>query len=198
MPEPVPHQESVYAALLTAAAGVFTTALTLLVGWLHDKGADARRTSATKQLLDRVQLLQAWYFTRTWVSPDDVESCRSVVKQELDLAMEAVKRLGIPAVEPGVAAQSNQAATKYNWFRRWFLLYKPSAFFAWLPRLFFYFCLWMVALEVSDLFSVVMFHPRFFLKDALLRHMTSLAVFFITFLGARWFAVWVDKSESTQ
>jgi hypothetical protein len=37
MPEPVPHQESVYAALLTAAAGVLTTALTLLVGWLHDR-----------------------------------------------------------------------------------------------------------------------------------------------------------------
>lgn len=198
MPEPVPHQESVYAALLTAAAGVLTTALTLLVGWLHDRGADARRTSATKQLLDRVQLLQAWYFTRTWVSPDDVESCRSVVKQELDLAMEAVKRLGIPAVEPGVAARSTQAAAKYNWFRRWFLLYKPSTFFAWLPRLFFYFCLWMLALEVSDLFTLVMFYPRLILKDALRRNMTSLAILFITFLGARWFAIWVDKIESNQ
>jgi len=87
MPEPVPHQESVYAALLTAAAGVFTTTLTLLVGWLHDRGADARRASATKQLLDRVQLLGAWYLTRTWVSPEDVESSRALVKQELDLAL---------------------------------------------------------------------------------------------------------------
>jgi hypothetical protein len=122
-----------------------------------------------------------------------VESSRALVKHELDLAMEAVKRLGIPAVEPGVAARSTQAAAKHNWFRRWFLLYMPSTFFAWLPRLFFYFCLWMLALEVSDLFTVVMFYPRLVLKDALLRHMTSLAIFVVTFLACGSGAVlWID------
>lgn len=165
MPEPLPHQESVYAALLNAAAGVFTTTLTLLVGWLHDRGADARRASATKQLLDRVQLLGAWYLTRTWVSPEDVESSRALVKQELDLAMEAVKRLRVSAVEPGSAARSNQAAAKYSWFRRWFLLYMPSTFFAWLPRLFFYFCLWMVVSELYNLFTAVLFGPWVVLRE---------------------------------
>jgi hypothetical protein len=198
MPEPVPHQESVYAALLTAAAGVFTTTLTLLVGWLHDRGADARRASATKQLLDRVQLLGAWYLTRTWVSPEDVESSRALVKQELDLAMQAVKRLRISAGEPGVAARSNQAVAKYSWFRRWFLLYMPSTFFAWLPRLFFYFCLWMVVSELYSLFTAVLFGPWVVLKEMFRTYMTNLVVFFILFLGARWFALWVDKTESTQ
>lgn len=138
MPDQNTADASVYAALLTAAAGLVTTSLTLIVGWLQTRNAESRRLKEIDEAVKHVQFLEEWHRTRLAVAPNESEGSRSVVLAELDAAMERVKALQSPVVNSESAVERETYLAKLSWYRRWFLLYLPSRPLAWLPRVFFY------------------------------------------------------------
>ena len=205
MAEPPASADSLYAALLTAAAGVFTTALTLAVGWLHDRGTDSRRTSAVKEAAERVHLLEAWYRTRVMVAPEDVEKTRTLILAELDSAMESVRELETAIGNPTLTAQRQRRLAHLPWIRRWLLLYQPLHPLAWLPRLFFYISVaFTVAVTPALLLdrSIVdvllnMFvhgeHLHTRMPSPVSLQLLSELILVGTCILARWFAVFTDE-----
>jgi len=189
---PASSESSIYPALLTAAAAVFTSLLTQLIGWLQTKSADSRRAKTIEEAVKRVQFLEGWYRTRLAVAPNELEAVRSIVQHELDAAMERIKTLEIPAVTPAWLGERNARIAKLSWFRRWFLLYKPVRLLAWLPRLYFYLSaafatLYAVGLAVIPLANVDW-----------LRLFVNSSIFLATVFSARWFAVFVDRKPIVQ
>jgi hypothetical protein len=192
MPEPSPIGLDPFdAALLNAAAGVFTTLLTLMVGWLHERGADSRRLSARDEALKRVQFLEAWYRTRIAVAPHEAEESQTLILSELDSAMESVRALEIPVATPALKIERDNALARMGRFRRWFLLYKPSRDFVWFPRSFFYVsvALTMFAVYYYGYPVYILRHPNSVPRD----YPYVLGILLATCLLARWFANFADS-----
>ncbi len=186
---------SIYAALLTATAGVFTTLLTLVVGWLQGKGATARRTNARDEALKQVQFLQAWYRTRATVAPNETEEIRSIVLRELDAAMQSVRALEVPTVASAASIERDKAVAKLGSFRRWFLLYRPVRLLAWLPRLFFYISVVFTTYLVCGYgYAAYVWSRRSIPQD----YPYVISILLATCLFARWFAIFSDKGRTRQ
>jgi hypothetical protein len=133
-----PNDATLYAAMLAAAAGVVTTSLTLLVGWLQTRNAASRRLKEIEEAHKRVSFLEEWHRTRLAVAPNESEESRSLVLAELDAAMERVKNLQSSTASSPAAIEREAYVARLSWYRRWFLLYMPGRPLAWLPRVFFY------------------------------------------------------------
>jgi hypothetical protein len=185
----------IYAALLTAAAGVFTTLVTLLVGWAQRKGSESRRLSAIEEAGKRVEFLEAWYRTRVAVTPDDLEESRGLVLRELDAAMRCVKMYDVPVAKPMSAEERKKYVASLSWFRRWFLLYRPAKALTIPARVLFQLvCVW----EILTCFAIVSGaydNPRNYTSGYIKDLLYSVTVWTAVALLMRFFAVFVDRTE---
>ncbi len=198
MSEPAASSDSLRAALLTAAAGVLTTLITLLVGWLHTRSADSRRTSAIEEAGKRVQFLEAWYRTRMAVVPDELEESRRLVLQQLDAVMDHVQATETLVGKAGASEEWSAHVSKLSWVRRWLLFYRPVRPLAWLPRAFFYLSAVYLTYGCLATIDVILTDYRWpaLLRVNLINYSRFLAIVLATTLLVRWFAVFVDKKTA--
>jgi len=194
MPEPsTAGSDSIYAALLNAFAVICTALLTLLVGWLRDRRDDTRRINAIDEAFKRVQLLEAWYRTRTTVEPTKTEESRDIVLRELDVAMQAVKALEVPSTSLTVDIEPDKAMGKVGWFKKWFLLYKLSRPLAWPLRLFFHMSVAVTTLVFVD--YCYTYYAGGWQSLRAYPFVLVLSILLATCLLARWFTIFVDRTN---
>lgn len=190
-------RDAIKAAMLTAAAGLLTTLITLLVGWLQERGSASRRLKATEEALKRVQFWEAWHRMRTVIAPGESQGTNDIVASELSLLMQSLKSgesVETEVVHRRREEEHDYAVSRFGRFRRWFLLYKPLRWFAWIPR--FYFYMWVLGACGTFIAGLVFLAMAIARQDTLELRGQSFGMsagYALAAVFFRWLAVVVDR-----
>lgn len=178
-----------YRLLMEAVVGLVCMMLTGIATWVKDLNSHGRRLRTLDEATKRVAFWDAWSKSLAAIdSQQNPQTLAEKVKLEVIAAAESVERafhsLAMEQAKEVSARQTHERTlSTISQLRRWFLLYKPVRWFAWIPRVFFY----IYALEAPLLPFVAERQKDFAARLFMFLGLSLFAAFF------RWLSVRVDK-----
>jgi hypothetical protein len=127
--------------LAAGALGLIGTVATLLYGWVKDRDTLATRTKQLDEASKRISFWDNWYKA---ISPldsgNDSQYWRERARTEMWFTSVTIGRL--------FHQEAQKATTLLPKWRRWLLFYAPPRSRAWIPRVLFYFYLFLGPLSI--------------------------------------------------
>jgi hypothetical protein len=181
---------------LTLACGLVGTLVAVTATWAKDLGASAQRIRILDEATKRALFWDTWSKALANADPEaNAADLRSKVKIEIAAAAQSVEEVyHKPATRQPSAhvavSQYQEHRSSLSRIRRWFLLYKPPRWRAWVPRLFFY----IYVLEAS----LAPFAP-FVRRGGYMGFPDRLVMFLGSVLAAlvfRWLSIWAERPRA--
>jgi|GEM_PF-6131587 len=136
-------------AMIAGAFGIAGTLIPIFISWTRERDAVSQRSKQLDEAIRRVQFWDQWLKLSSVIGDTEGEAARLRVQHELEMLCQLLS---------GASAQihTEQAALKtftnafqaklrsISGFRRFLLLYKPARAVAWIPRIFFFFFIFVI------------------------------------------------------